>query len=257
MHAEVTGHDGSLSTIGVRVARAGTVAQLGNRVVDLDGPLEFDVGHRPIFVDVATGAIGLECGKLPGDGLGIPNVTAAAANSGPVVYISWRRVPVCHRRPEPRPVTSIAGRCRDDMAGRPALGCGAVVTARTCSSQARMIDARARECHRALVASLARGIRGDMSCWLPGGDRAGMASGTIRDEPRMIHTDSGERHRALVARLARGIRGNMSCWLSGGDRAGMATGAICDEPRVIHTGSGERYRALVARLAGRVGDDVI
>src|ERR1700719_2190469 len=85
---EATGHDGSLRVVGVGVAGAGAGAELRNPVIDIDGPLEFDMRHRAIFVDVAPGAIGPERGEFPGDGLAIRGVTAVAADPGPMIHIS-------------------------------------------------------------------------------------------------------------------------------------------------------------------------
>ena len=158
--------------------------------------------HRAIFVDVAPGAIGPERGEFPGDGLGIRDVTAVAADPGPMIHISWGRVPVCHRCPERGPMTRLARQRREEMPGRPAFGHGAVVATDTRRSQAGMIDPGTRKSHRALVASLARRIRDDVSCRLPGGDHAAMTSDAIRHESRVVHAGSSERCRTLVASLA-------------------------------------------------------
>ena len=108
MPHEVTRHDGSLRVVGVSVAGARAVAQLRNRVVDLHGPLEFDVRHRAIFVDVASGAVGPERWEFPGGGLAVRHMAAAATDPDAVIHVGRRCVPVCHRRPERSPVTGVA-----------------------------------------------------------------------------------------------------------------------------------------------------
>ena len=108
MPDEVTRHDGSLRVVGVGVAGARAVAQLRNRVVDLHGPLELDVRHWAVFVDVASGAVGPERGEFPGGGLAVRDMAAVATNSGAVIHVGRRCVPVCHRRPERGPVTGVA-----------------------------------------------------------------------------------------------------------------------------------------------------
>ena len=108
MPHEVTRHDGSLRVVGVGVAGACAVAQLGNRVVDFHRPLELDVRHRAIFVDMASGAVGPERREFPRGGLTVRDMAAIATNSGAVIHVGGRCVPVRHRRPERGPVTGVA-----------------------------------------------------------------------------------------------------------------------------------------------------
>jgi len=106
--AEITHHDGSLRVVGIGVAGARAVTQFRDRVVDLHGPLELDVRHRAIFVDVASGAVGPERWEFPRGGLAVRGMAAVATGPEAMIHVGWRCVPVCHRRPKRGPVTGVA-----------------------------------------------------------------------------------------------------------------------------------------------------
>src|SRR5262249_11249743 len=109
-------------------------------VVDLHGPHELDVRHRAIFVDMTSGAVGPEPWEFPGGGLAARDMAAVATKSGAVIHVGRRCVPICHRCPERSPMTAVARQGREEMTGRSALRCGAVVATDARPGQARVID---------------------------------------------------------------------------------------------------------------------
>lgn len=74
-----------------------------------------------------------------------------------------------------------------------------------------MIDASTRECHGALVTSLARRVGNDVVRRLAECVSAVMTAGAIADDAGVIHASPGKGHGALVAVFA-GCSGNDVAW---------------------------------------------
>jgi hypothetical protein len=83
-------------------------------------------------------------------------------------------------------MTRIAGRRREEMAGRSAFSGGAVVAADAGPVEARVIEPSTRKGHGTLVASLTRSIGGDVVRPFASRGNAVVAGCTAAHEPGVI-----------------------------------------------------------------------
>jgi hypothetical protein len=182
MHAGLARLNRPLRAVGVDVAGACTIPQLHDRVVDLDRPLEFDVGSRPILIRVATAAIRLQRRQFPGNHLRVRRVAACTSKRGAVIHERRRCVPIDDRRPGHRSVAAVAWQGRKEMPWRSARGHRAIVAARAGRRDTAVIEPGACKCHRAPVAGLASRVRNDVVDRLSSCRLSVVAAGAVGDD---------------------------------------------------------------------------
>src|ERR1700694_4203799 len=105
---------------------------------------------------MTAGTVRLVGCKLPGNDLRIAHVTRAAVDRRAMVGIRSRQVSIGDWRPAGGPVTGIAWLSSDEVPGPFSLSRRAVVAIGARHGLARVIHPRNVECHRALVAGIAR-----------------------------------------------------------------------------------------------------
>jgi len=106
MHMCAASHDRHHRIVGIDVTRPGAVPEFYGRVIHGHWFGIFDVRLRTEFIYMASSAIRLEGGELPGKRCGIRDVASTTFDSHPVVWIKRRRMAIEYERP-----------CRGAMAG--------------------------------------------------------------------------------------------------------------------------------------------
>lgn len=129
MVAIAVGCYGGHRTVGVDMARTGTVPKVADRI-ETGWILPFRMRVGLISIGMAACAIRLIRGVRPGGGLAVAGMAAQAGQTGSMVPgIIWRRMVIAGKRPAGGRMTGIAFHCSHEMSGRFSGCLDAVVTA--------------------------------------------------------------------------------------------------------------------------------